>query len=43
MSLGCTHRLPSDARQNEEEADGQHQEDQDNGEQAAAEDEGGPL
>ena len=40
---GFTHRLASDAWQDEEETGEQHQEHQDNGEQGAAEDEGGPL
>lgn len=39
----CTHRLPSDPRQNEEQADRQQQEDQGDGEQAAAEESGSPL
>lgn len=39
----CTHCFAPYSRQDEQQADGQHQEDQDDGEQAAAEDEGGPL
>lgn len=38
-----THRLPSYPRQNEEETGRQHKEDEDDGEQAAAEDKGSPL
>lgn len=41
--MGCTHRLPAYPWQNEEKTDCQHKEDQNNGEQATTEDEGGPL